>query len=81
MKDTHTCDECGQVLDGHNSRFDPEYGGTCDNCIEMKIEDEYEDLIYDERGDDEDDGCSCGGEIKPTNITGDLECEICDKSY
>lgn len=62
MKDTHTCDECGQVLDGHNSRFDPEYGGTCDNCIEMKIEDEYEDLIYDERGDDEDDGCSCGGE-------------------
>lgn len=25
--------------------------------------------------------CSCGGEIKSTNITGDLECSICDKSY
>ena len=25
--------------------------------------------------------CSCGGKIKPTNITGDLECEICDESY
>jgi len=25
--------------------------------------------------------CSCGGEIKATNITGDMECEICDKSY